>query len=41
MRMARHVFVALAGPTLHLAVEVGQFHSIGDAVRCVRTSPRG
>lgn len=40
VRRVGSIFVALAGPTLHLAVEVGQFRSIGDAVRCVRTSTR-
>jgi hypothetical protein len=40
VRRVDPIFVALSGPTLHLAVEVGQFYSIGDAVRCIRSSPR-
>lgn len=36
VRHVDRIFVALSGPTLHLAVETGQFFSMKDAVRCIR-----
>ena len=37
VRKVGRVHVALGGPTLHLAVEEGQFYFFADAVRCLRS----
>jgi hypothetical protein len=40
VRKVGRVHVALGGPTLHLAVEEGQFYFFADAVRCLRSLKR-
>ncbi|MFD3446267.1 hypothetical protein ACFDTO_16855 [Microbacteriaceae bacterium 4G12] len=40
VRKVGRVHVALGGPTLHLAVEEGQFYFFADAVRCLRSQKR-